>query len=207
MAFPLPAVLINSVNVQTASGSMRMRSGRTITDAITQAAVIAAGGQLANPADPLIVAAVAIVLKLRGRGADEATCDLVMVAAASNQMQEEVAINFALNIGVTAVPVIEPAPMGKSGTFSSAGMTVTPPIVGGAGESAVLQLKKNGGNVAGATVTLNASAPANVAVLIPSTAGLAYLATDVFEMGVTYTAGTPNYTGVNAFADLVATGG
>lgn len=207
MAFPLPAVLVNSVLVQTTSGSMRMRSGRTITDAITQAAVIAAGGQLANPADPLVAAAVTIVTKLKGRGADDATIDAVMLAAVASQTQEEVYINFALNIGATAVPVIEPAPMGKSGAFSSAGMTVTPPVVGGTGESAVLQLKKNGTNVTGATVTLNSTVPANTVVTIPNTAGLAYLATDVFEMGVTYTAGTPNYTGVNAYADLVATGG
>jgi hypothetical protein len=204
MSIALPAVLVNSVNVQTASGSMRMRSGRTITDPITQAAVLAGGGQLAPTTDPNIVAAAAIVLKLRGRGADEATCDLVMVAAAAIGTDDELLINTQISLTAAASTVL-PAPVGKAGVFGSAGLSLIPPVTGGAGESAVYQLKKNGSNVAGATATLNATTLAGVAVPIPATAGLAYLATDTFTLANTYTAGAGAYAGLSA--DLVGQGG
>lgn len=206
MSTALPAYALVTITMAdpTGAGPVVLRSGKLISDAATSAAYLAGGGQLGANTDPQIIAAAAIVVKMRNRGSDELLCDRVMIAAAASDVTEELTFNTPISL-TAASSTVQPDPLGKSGTVSAAGLFLTPPVTGGVGESAVFQLKKNGTNVTGATVTLSATTLANVPVAIPSTAGLAYLATDVLTFANTYTAGTPAYTGLSA--QLTGVGG
>ena len=72
-------------------GSVVVKAGETVTDPVVAAGIAAAGGQLANAADPGIIAAQAVCLKMQGkyRGQDEDTSDKIMLAAFAASAQAE----------------------------------------------------------------------------------------------------------------------
>jgi hypothetical protein len=78
-----PGYLINSVTIDTpTTGPFLLKAGSLVNDPVTLAAVIGAGGMLGNTTDPIILAAVAVVQKMRSkRGQDEHLCDQIMQAA------------------------------------------------------------------------------------------------------------------------------
>lgn len=80
--------LVNSVKVNyPGQGSYFLKAGTLVTDPILVAGVAAAGGQLASSTSATMIAAAAIVAKLRGsaasagQGQNEDMCDKVMMAA------------------------------------------------------------------------------------------------------------------------------
>jgi hypothetical protein len=74
-------VLVNTVTIVQNSQPSKLFAGDSISDAGIQAAVQAAGGILAPATDPNIVAAQAVVQKLRSHGGNEFDATALMLAA------------------------------------------------------------------------------------------------------------------------------
>ncbi len=91
---------ITTVTIQSQSASQVVRAGASVSDAGVQAAILAAGGQLGSATDATLLAAQARVVTMRGRGANEAEIDKVMMAAftqsAKNLAPQEVTIDVPL---------------------------------------------------------------------------------------------------------------
>lgn len=209
-----PAYLVNTVNAVVDGSSMPLRAGKLLNTQAQVDLAVAAGGQVWPASDPIVAGAAAQVTKLQARGANEADVAAQMAAAIVQSLAATagpLAVNFSAvgGVGATGQFFLSPFPVGKAGKLTSA-LTATFAAVAGAGESAVLQVKKNGSNVSGATYTYDAtkSALVKTPIVIPNTLGLAYAATDYLEVAVTYTAGgSPALTGEAANASFAATGG
>ena len=117
-------ILITSVMVVYAGQPMTLNPGDTITDPDVQAAAIAEGAVFALTSDANVVAAALVVRKFKSKGADDAVCANVMLAAYMSSAYAgaggystpttvaitgtgSTTVNRAIPTGVTAVLVIE----------------------------------------------------------------------------------------------------
>jgi len=73
--------LVNTVTLNGKTGVVKLRAGEPVGDPSTYAAIIAAGGQVADPTDAAVVAAQAVAVQLRVRGQDEGRINDTMLAA------------------------------------------------------------------------------------------------------------------------------
>lgn len=199
-----PGYLLNNVTISSSNGPAVLQAGYLATDPTVQAGIAAMGGQLGNSVDAIIAAAATTVTKLRRRGDNEAACTAVMVAA---QAASAAALKFAnTNTSATANADVgmEPAPIPKPGSIVAAvAMLEVQPA---SGESVVLQVRKNGTNISGATVTLSSSTTAKTPVTIPSMVGVTYAQNDEFDVVETYTAGgSPALAGTQLFIQFAGT--
>lgn len=196
-ALPAYALITLYVNA-SAQGPTKVYAGSQISDSTVLAGYLAGGGQTAPTNDPIVSAAAATVAKLRAKGQNEDFLNSVMLAALAASAGASLNINFDLPLAASATVVVEPAPVEQKGAFQGA-WTVSTPVQPATGESAALQVQKNGVNITGATVTLGHTTVANAVIPIPNTAGVTYVATDDFQIVVTYTAGgSPALGGVDA---------
>jgi hypothetical protein len=181
-----PQYLITHCTINSAlTGAMLLKAGTLISDPTIQAAVASAGGTLGSASDPLLITAAANVVKQRTvRGSDEFLLDTVMLgamaaSAAALKFQATIAGNLAS--GTTSLGLaIRPGTL-NGGTIEFEG---TP----SGAESQVIQVRKNGANITGATVTYNTSSPSKI-LTIPNLAGVTYNAGDEFDFTNTYTIG------------------
>ena len=199
-----PQYLITHCTINTAlTGAMLLKAGSLISDPTVQAAVASAGGTLGSASDPLLITAAANVLKQRTvRGSDEFLLDSVMLgamasSAAALKFQATIAGNQATNTttGTSLGLAVRPGTL-NGGTIEFEGAAAS-------GESQVIQVRKNGANITGATITYNNASSSKI-VTIPNLAGVTYAAGDEFDFTNTYTAGGgPTLTNTFATALLV----
>lgn len=185
--------------VNTASGPLLFAAGTLVTDSSIQAALRAAGGLLAPQSDAAVAAAAVIAQGARlNKGADGQFLTNVMMAAYAGSAAAGTA-SFTLRngtqlLGATATVEMVPDPVPKAATILTA--TFSCPTAAATGESAVLQFKKNGSSISGATLTYNSSSSPDTLINVPNLAGVALVAGDQLTYDITYTAGgTPALSG------------
>ncbi len=205
----LPAYLINPVIVETDQGPLSLKAGAKIADSTTLAAVQAVGCQVFPTDDPVLSAAVALVPNYvaKGRNEEELGRMVWSAAIASAGATQKFTLYPAIATTSAAYP-LQPAPAGHAGTLF--GATIAFLVQPASGESIVVQVQKNGSNISGATVTYShsgANSTPFVSITIPNIKGVTYIATDYFDVNVTYTAGsTPAMTGKFSYANMVMIG-
>jgi hypothetical protein len=178
--------LVPATPVNTGSGPFNIQAGTLLTDSGLVTAYKAAGGTLGSAFDPNIVAAAALVQKMRARGADENVLARIMLGAASGSADATVltASQFALD---GAGPfILTPSPSQGGGVVQSA--TFEADTTPAAGESAVLQLKLNGTNV-GTALTYDSTKAADTVYNFTIPAGTLSSPGDLWTLANTYTAG------------------
>jgi len=181
-----PQYLITHCTINTAlTGAILLKAGSLISDPTIQAAVGSAGGALGSASDPLLIAAAANVLKQRTvRASDEFLLDTIMLGAMTSSAA---ALKFQANLLASASAADTTLGVAiRPGTLN--GGTVNFEGLAAAGESGVIQVRKNLVNITGATVTYNNASPSKI-LTIPNLVGVTYNQDDEFDFTYVYTAG------------------
>lgn len=191
-----PGYLVIGVWANTAqNGPAYIPAGTLVTDPTVLAAVASAGGQTLPQTNAFAAAAATIAQNARSKGANEIALNDIMQAAVA-AIAAAVQFYGTGNAAANGSTIIQPAPIGQGATVLSGGLSVMFSGSAAAGESAVLQLRKNGTNISGATITYNNTQNPRTALVFPNTAGIVLVATDVLDVVDTYTAGGgPTLTG------------
>lgn len=174
------------INTTTLKDS-KILAGETVSDAATITALGGAGGILCSTSEPVVAAAVPTVLKLRLKGADENLLTQMMMAAWEEAGGGLRLRAVAASIAASATLILNPQQVDRPGTILAATFMCkgTP----AAGESVVLQARKNGTNITGATITYNSGSSPNTLIAIPNMVGVALVPGDIIDFVDTYTAG------------------
>lgn len=187
-------VLVNTVTINNPNsaptGALMIKAGETISDTGVQAAVATAGGILAQATDPNIIAAVAIVNKMRAaRGQSEDAINTIMAAAYIKAASQGELITYNFTAASTASEAeIAVGQLSGSGTITGAfyvpNATATP-TAGSNNDVFVLTIYNAAGVAIGqlATATLANATPMTQWVRFP----FGTLANVAFQDGYTVT--------------------
>lgn len=194
--------LINGVTISSPGGGTVMKAGELVSDPGTISAIQAAGGILVPSNNAVIAAAAASLTKQYAKGMNQEDASRIMMAAYDHSGGGLLLRFIAASIAASATLQSQPAMFDRPATIEEAKFMCfgTP----AAGESVVLQARKNGTDITGATITYDSTGTPKTEITIPKLAGVSFVEGDALDVVVTYTAGgTPALgTGQNGYFDL-----